>query len=99
MAFLFYRVITFKVIIYLCKELVMVSFEKSQNQLVCMFNINEEIAVLNDPDDLPPKSKENCDSHSDWSKSVGVHNMAGLKIMGSESFRVVSNESPITELK
>ena len=77
----------------------MASFEKLQNQLVCMFNINEEIAVLNDPDDLPPKSKENCDSGSSWSESVKVHNMARLKIMGSESFRVISKESPITELK
>lgn len=76
----------------------MANFEKSQNQLIHNFNINEEIAVPNDPDDLPPKSKENCDSDSDWSKSVGVHNMARLKIMGSESFRVVSKESPITEL-
>ena len=76
----------------------MVSFEKLQNQLIHNFNINEEIAVLNDPDDLPPKSKENCDSGSDWSESVKVHNMARLKIIGSESFRVVSKESPITEL-
>lgn len=77
----------------------MANFEKLQNQLIHNFNINEEIAVPNDPDDLPPKSKENYDSSSGWSESVGVHNMAGPKIMGSESFRVVSKESPITELK
>lgn len=77
----------------------MANFEKSQNQLIHNFNINEEIAVPNDPDDLPPKSKENCDSGSDWSEIVGVHNMARLKIMGSESFRVISKKSPITELK
>ena len=77
----------------------MANFEKSQNQLIHNFNINEEIAVLNNPDDLSPKSKENCDSVSGWSESVGVHNMARLKIMGSESFRVISKESPITELK
>ena len=76
----------------------MANFEKLQNQLIHNFNINEEIAVLNDPDDLSPKSKENSDSDSDWSKSVGVHNMARLKIVGSESFRVISKESPITEL-
>lgn len=77
----------------------MANFEKSQNQLIHNLNINEEIAVLKSPDDIPPKSKENCDSGSDWSESVGVHNMARLKIMGSESFRVVSKESPIKELK
>lgn len=77
----------------------MANFEKLQNQSIHNLNINEEIAVLKNPDDIPPKSKENCDSGSDWSESVGVHNMARLKIMGSESFRVISKESPITELK
>lgn len=62
-AFLFYRVIAFKVIIYFSKEHVMTNFEKLtskkiqklQNQLVRNFNLNEEIAVLKMTDRVVPR--------------------------------------------
>lgn len=74
-AFVFYGVILFKVIIYLSKEHIMTNFEKLTSK-----EIKAPMTFI----------------------LMGIaraQSMARCKIMGTESFRVVSKESPITELK
>lgn len=75
-AFVFYRVITFKVIIYLSKEHIMTNFEKLASK-----DIKAPMTAI-----------------LMW-QNARVQNKVKYEVMGSESFRVVSKESPIKELK
>ena len=95
-AFLFYRVGTFKVIIYPPKEHIMTNFEKLtakkikklQSQLVRNFELNEQMAVLRMTDRTVPIKLQ----------KESVYNRASIILSFLEDFELFSDSDEMIEL-